>query len=331
MTLTRHLYELDEVVAALQQGLRDGVPDADFWLWELLVSEEEAVADKALNDAWLLWSGGRGLCALTLPPGPAKFAVLRTACHPPIALPTPVPAKATGTVRAERLHQFVATLSPLDAITEAPHFWIALDSACRRYAKGEALWIVRAAQQRFTAATIWSALRVAARGPAAPIVREIIDHLEKISGDPAAIVLVLCAPASAQVKLLTLNATGSPIDWTPWNALLGRRKVRRPIPHAALHTGTTRGSMPPEYTNIADVREPLWLLAEGCRWWQKTYASYSEETHDEFHDTYFPDDIPDEWSAADQQMSHGVGCAPTQDWTLSFPIITDAEWFAPKS
>jgi hypothetical protein len=89
--------------------------------------------------------------------------------------------------------------------------------------------------------------------------------------------------------------------------------------------------MSPIYTNIADVREPLWLLAEGCQFWRKVYASYSEETHDEFHDTYFPDDIPDEWSAADQQMSHGVGCAPTQDWTLSFPIITDAEWLAQKS
>ncbi len=30
-----------------------------------------------------------------------------------------------------------------------------------------------------------------------------------------------------------------------------------------------------------------------------------------FYAAYFPDDIPDEWSAADQQKSHGRGCAET--------------------
>jgi hypothetical protein len=30
-----------------------------------------------------------------------------------------------------------------------------------------------------------------------------------------------------------------------------------------------------------------------------------------FYSTYFPDDIPDEWSLVDQQKSHGVGCAET--------------------
>ena len=33
-----------------------------------------------------------------------------------------------------------------------------------------------------------------------------------------------------------------------------------------------------------------------------------------FYDTYFPDDIPDEWSRSDQEKSHGLG-------RCGFPII----------
>jgi len=300
MTLTRNLYELDEVVAALQQGLRDGSPDAHFWLWELLVSKEDAVANKALDDAWM-WSGRSP--PLTLPPGPQKFAVLRAACYP---VQMPLDAQSR---RAQRIAQFTQTL-PAHLYTEAADFWVALDSACRRYAKAEAVGILRAS--RLHPAAIWTALRIAARGPAALYIRDMCDRLEKAGDDPTGLVLILCEPASSQFALLESDICSHiSRDWATWSALCGRRKVRRPIPAAALHKGTTRGSMSSKYTNIADVREPLWLLPNACLWWREVYVTYTPETHDDFHDKYFPDDIPDEWSATDQQMSHGQGCAET--------------------
>jgi len=310
MTLTRNLYEMDEVIAALQQGLRGGSPDAHFWLWELLVSKEEAVANKALDDAWL-WSGHGS--PLTLAPGPQKFAIIRAACYPAIAV-----ANTPAQRREQRIVQFTQTL-PAQLYTEAAEFWVSLDSACRRYAKAEAVGILRAS--RLHAAAIWTALRIAARGPAALYIRDMCDRLERAGADPACIVLILCEPASAQFGLLE-NDICSYIarDWAEWNSLCGRRKVRRPIPIAALHKGTTRGSMSSKYTNIADVREPLWLLPNACRWWREVYVTYTPETHDDFHDKYFPDDIPDEWSATDQQMSHGQGCAET---ALPAPIKVD--------
>ena len=294
MTLTRNLYELDEVVAALQQGLRDGSPDAHFWLWELLVSKEEAVANNALDEVWL--------SPLTLP-GPQKFAIVRAACYPVQV------AQDAQTRREQRIAQFTQTL-PAQLYTEAADFWVSLDSACRRYAKAEAVSILRAS--RLHPAAIWTALRIAARGPAAPCIRDICDRLEKAGADPVSIVLILCEPASSQFALLEPDICAHIArDWAAWDALCGRRKVRRPIPAAALHKGTTRGSMSSKYTNIADVREPLWLLPNACRWWREVYVTYTPETHDDFHDKYFPDDIPDEWSATDQQMSHGQGCAET--------------------
>uniref|UniRef100_A0A6C0E6K6 Uncharacterized protein n=1 Tax=viral metagenome TaxID=1070528 RepID=A0A6C0E6K6_9ZZZZ len=310
MTLTRNLYEMDEVVAALQQGLREGSPDAHFWLWELLVSKEEAVANKALDDVWL-WSG-RG-SPLTLPLGPQKFAIVRAACYP-VTTVADTPTKR----REQRIAQFTQML-PAQLYTEAAEFWVSLDSACRRYAKAEAVGILRAC--RLQPAAIWMALRIATRGPAAPYVRDMCDRLEQAGADPISIVLILCEPASSQFALLE-NDICSHIarDWAAWDALCGRRKVRRPIPAAALHKGTTRGSMSSKYTNIVDVREPLWLLPNACRWWREIYVTYTPETHDDFHDKYFPDDIPDEWSETDQQMSHGQGCAET---ALPAPIKVD--------
>jgi hypothetical protein len=33
----------------------------------------------------------------------------------------------------------------------------------------------------------------------------------------------------------------------------------------------------------------------------------NDDIREAFYDLYFPDDIPDEWSAADQEKSHGYG------------------------
>lgn len=52
-------------------------------------------------------------------------------------------------------------------------------------------------------------------------------------------------------------------------------------------------------------RSPYWIdvLSE----YMKNGQWISDRNKEEFYDTHFPDDIPDEWSAADQQKSHGRG------------------------
>jgi hypothetical protein len=34
----------------------------------------------------------------------------------------------------------------------------------------------------------------------------------------------------------------------------------------------------------------------------------NDDVLERFYEEFFPNDIPDEWSAADQQKSHGRGC-----------------------
>ena len=51
--LSKNLYEIDEVVAALQLCLRMTWPRAHFWAHELIVSEEEELLRNTLRDTWL--------------------------------------------------------------------------------------------------------------------------------------------------------------------------------------------------------------------------------------------------------------------------------------
>jgi hypothetical protein len=123
----------------------------------------------------------------------------------------------------------------------------------------------------------------------------------------------------------------------------GRRQSRLyAISAEALHKDTVRGSISNRYTNIQDIREPILLLMQGCAWWRRmTEAAGFKETEDTlempdddgyeaFCDEFFPDDIPDEWSAADQQKSHGRGIAetapePESPWIREEPV-NQREW-----
>jgi len=280
MPLTRHLYELDEVVAAAQYCLRTGAP-AHFWIWELIASKEEELATRTLHDAWVAWSGGRYPTALWTT-GALQCSLMQKACYPPITITATEP-----------------TTRPLSSHTDRSEsvVWRILDSALRRHKPAAALWLI---QGRDAVPD----LRLAARGPAKAEIQRLTD--------PVAIALCLARPAKQQMA--TVDAAAAALTWELWGSMTGRRKARVfAIPTAALHSGTTRGSLSSEYSNIADVREPLWLLSEGCRFWREAYAAhYSEELRDIFYDLYFPDDIPDEWSREDQEKSHGAGLAPAQ-------------------
>jgi hypothetical protein len=125
-------------------------------------------------------------------------------------------------------------------------------------------------------------------------------------------------------------------EWATWSSMVGRRQARvHAIPAEALHGSTTRGAIPFKYSNITDVRDPVTLLSDGCTFWrlalQEAGVTVDEDTGsiafpdddavEAFYQRYFPDDIPDEWSAEDQAKSHGRGC---QD-TAPPPVIVEVQ------
>jgi len=352
MPLSRNLYELDEVTAALQLCLTKGWGRAIFWLCELVLSKEEELAHQILLDIWLRSGGGhdpflfedpswanRGTRVMAASKSAGSLNAMRflertTAlpCRPSVTPLAESPASEDR--RRQKAAAFISSLPADETIdrTEATNWWISFEVACRQHSRTDAVWLLQAVQPLLCADSIWSAIRTACRG--SKTTHAAIGALEKMAAATSVTqqilcqtnaVLLLCVATKERETVTLVKPAELPSykrDWTTWTETAGRRAARiHEIPAEALHATTVRGSMPFKYTNIGDVRDPVVLLSEGCRFWQETLSTHgitvSEETGaalfpdddvlEKFYEQYFPDDIPDEWSAADQKKSHGRG------------------------
>jgi len=274
----------------------------------------------------------------------------RTASLPARPAVTPLPLhEAAATRRKRNATAFVNSLTVDETIdrVDASNWWISLDSACRQHSRTDAIWLLQAVQPILSADAIWSALKLAARGAAST--KSAIAFLHTQASNPAHQVLcqtnallLLCMPTKERETVALVKPADLPFynrDWATWTSTAGRRKARlHEIPAEALHSETVRGSMLFKYTNIGDVRDPIVLLSEGCAFWQEAVRAaditVDEETGaiqfpdddvlEQFYQRYFPDDIPDEWSAEDQKKSHGRGCQETAAPSfLTEPSIRD--------
>ncbi len=100
----------------------------------------------------------------------------------------------------------------------------------------------------------------------------------------------------------TENIPGLMLSIKSWIKKQGQRQGRIfPIEKDALYgvCGTE--------ASLTDLYDIYPLLEKATPFWQRIVAGYdikSDATKEEFYETWFPDDIPDEWSLEDQQTSH---------------------------
>lgn len=336
MPLTRHLYELDEVVSALQTCLCRNWPRAHFWAWELVQSSEEALAFSTIYQTWLEYGGARFYNQLIKPTTPLAWSTLvlhvRFACRtvfPALSLLNEAATQETpptieGTVATPTPKAFLtAAAKEISDLKQITRIWKTLHAAVSTKNVRGALWILQALHPILSIDTIW--LAIAALSPATPWFQaNATAHPEsQILHQANALIAACVDPASMPEDAPAVEHYVR--DWEKWSAVVGRRTARiHEIPTEALHRETTRGRIPSKYTNIDDVRDPAVELINGCAWWRSQTAAMgihldedgavvfpSDDILEAFYERYFPDDIPDEWSARDQQKSHGRGCADT--------------------
>jgi hypothetical protein len=259
---------------------------------------------------------------------------------------------ATATPEPCSSEPFLKILQETEELTqeEGAHLFTAFHAAIRRESRTEAMWLLQAVQPVLSSDTIWSLLDAQM-----PLLPPCIH--ETAGPDPvrqllhqAATVMLMCMSADERSNALTPqnpDPASYVRDWARWDANIDRRAGRyHEIPAAALHSGTVRGSTPSRYTNIGDVRDPVPLLGEGCRWWRAALASAgitvdedagtiefpNDDVLESFYARHFPDDIPDEWSARDQQKSHGIGCAEKAAAPPTIALretrLSDTAWIA---
>lgn len=304
--LSRNLYEIDEVVAALQLSLRNRWPRALFWLWELISSDEKELARQTLTNSWLSSCAPHDLTFMDDIMTSSMNAeesvtfvrrILEAPCSRTVALmsematqpvrPNMTPSSRDPVCLARRKvrsEAFVASLHADESITkeEAAKFWISFDAACRQYRVRDAMWLIQAAQPLLSVDAIWSAITIAVRGDLKIKIQGTITLLRDTATRTTQILhqavacQILCTPTAEHAALahrLKPKIAFQLRQWSEWDAVVGRRAAREyAIPLEALHKETTRGAMSRKFTNILDVRDPIPLLTEGCAWWQHTAA-----------------------------------------------------------
>lgn len=114
-----------------------------------------------------------------------------------------------------------------------------------------------------------------------------------------------------------------------WKKMDGRKSRRMyTIPVACLYGRTQRGHMKWTRHNLVQLYHVEPYLV-GCPFWDQALIEYAvvddgmiqwktDALRNVFYQTYFPDDIPDEWSLAEKKKSHGDGVlGPTDKVTLA--------------
>ena len=316
MPLTRHLYAEDEVVAALQFCVRRGrCVEAVFWCEELLCSE---MLEPLLVGLRRIWLHGFGIGALNW------FREFQQVAGREEVNWEEIIGLVVGLCRlglSGRRDNTYLILAGSTAEAEQATFSIGPKGL-----RGADAYFVACVHQGRTISA-WRSLglitgntvRIAAEKKHREAGLEACDLLIEY---PALTVAALCLVKGEIAARLEEPVPGTLSEVerarTDWEPLLGR-KARRlyTIPPECLYWLTERGAKSVYETSEKVLRGSL--ERPGKLWGSVFWDSAADavggwdavrndpEVRMDFYDTQFPDDIPDEWSVADREVSHGRG------------------------
>jgi len=317
MPLTRHLYDEDEVVAALQFCvLRGRTVEAAFWCEELLYSE---MIEPLLAGLRRIWLYGFGIGALSWF---REFQVVSERQEVSIDEMVGLTVALCSLGLKGRRDNTYLILAGSTAPAEQAAYCIGpkgLEGA-------DAYFVACVCQGR--AISAWRSLshiRAAMLRTAAEYKHGVVagsDVCELLIEYPALLIAALCLPkgelAARLVEPLPKALSEVERSRAEWEPLLSRRARRLyPIPHECLYWLTRRGA-----TSVYESSEKVLrgsLERPGKLWGSVFWDAVADimggweavrndsEVRMYFYDTQFPDDIPDEWSKAEREKSHGLG------------------------
>ena len=344
--LTRHLYEFDEVISALQLSLLDQNKNGLFWFWELVVSDETDIAKQTVLDMWFLRGGCIDPDILDLGSGSGPGPELYTRVENAIRIadvtvqkllkdtstmesrPNMTPIASSEYSKQRRIvrsSRFIASVNPLEfsniSQKNAIQFWISLDAACRQGNRVDAIWLLQVAKFYLSDDGIWSALMCMCRNSVGTDSSRCTNVLTSIRRQQtkntnsilyqANAVLYLCFKCSERDEYDEYDEYDKCkltdlTSWNSWNSLLGRRAARLFEIPRESLTHNTTRGKMPQ--KYTNISE----LRNPIPHLEDGCRYWKNiQITDDTYDIYFPDDIPDEWSTLDQQKSHGRGCQET--------------------
>jgi hypothetical protein len=341
MPLSRHFYALDEVQAALQYATtRADRKETLFWCQELILSGYVSEAISTLFEAWIWQKGAFSLSWLTsvwptlsseecseddillaayqLTSHERDHSLWNILCltamdHPPERVTPKTPALC---VSDEREQYIVRALFQGKAYSA---WWMARQLASDR------VWVIL--QEYLESQSVDTTYLISLKG------------YEKLLGYQTSEydTIVQClAVLSACLTPIQRSKSNKPLPLSidcqttldEWASCVGMRKRRvYSIPVMCLYGMTKRGHLKwsqNTFKSLNDVESDLL----GCPFWEEELDGYikmvdgriqwkSDDAKEDWYETFFPDDIPDEWKKAEKEKSHGDGIlAPTEIVTL---------------
>lgn len=321
MPLSRHFYALDEVQAALHYATtRNDKKESLFWCREMILSGCTSEAISTLFEAWLWQKGPFHLAWLlhawsTLSSEEcSEDDILVAACH---------------LTSYERDHSLWNIL----CLTAANHPPERVTPKTPYYPSDEReLYLVRALFQGKAYSAWWMARQLGDR--VWIIIKEYLEsqnmdsaHLgmlqnyEKLLGyrtNEYDVIVQCLAVLSACLTPAQRKKSEKPLlpyEEVEWS--IGRRNSRLySIPVMCLYGMTKRGHLKWSQNTMKSLNEIETDLI-GCPFWEEELDGYrkngqsiqwkSDDAREDWYETFFPDDIPDEWSKAEKEKSHGDG------------------------
>ena len=322
MSLTRNLYREDELLAALRLSLvRGKAAEALFWVQEGLDSDMDVRIFQTLLSVWLLCVGVQNVPWL----GWLVESLRDSIDEEKIA------ALTVGLALSKKDSSVFALLAlGLEQSPEAPDHVGRFDLPAGLCANGPVETVFAKALLQGKSEFAWSlSMPLWADGRADEILWEI-QPLAVFNQIEAALEPIWTPEFLMPFRALgILMATskrsfvGTPIPSCPkehmdaWNdrkELPMRKRRAYAVPSECLYWLTERGSMRTSESSEGDIMGSLRHICSTSSFW-------SDKLDYRLHDTYFTSDIPDEWSCADREKSHGRGpvpAVPNPDRTILF-------------
>lgn len=326
MIYTINFYRVDEVKAALQLCISyKRAKEALFWTLELIESEEDISLKSALFNSWFHNIGLANINILkdifeieTKTEEEKVFQLVYTMCYTKRDCTLPV-IYLYGLSKSQYSSNNISFELPKNLIQENKY----LDTFIRSCILGKYLdaWIVSIPlwKNKLTKTVIEQIISYKYKDP---IMFEIYLYLINSKNINkwylrCTLVGIACfaekyyqAPVEYNSSYTILNDTIK--EWKNTSAKRKRRTYA--IPKSCLYGRTYRGTLTYHDSNDEELHEPNHIITNQNIYKSvlKKYESIEEfyndaESYDAFISSYFPDDIPDEWSLIDREKSHGFG------------------------
>lgn len=323
---TRHLYEAEEVLVSLRWCIRQGrTQEALFWCFELLESEMQEELKQELYSSWIWLFGISCLSAIQLLQEENYYEFVYALARLP----------------KERRDRSILILllfgsndiEQPDRLNEVTNLSTLLQEQCCSPLESAFLSAVYQGKSRLAfdlSRPLWqeNPIRLYTllqllqeKKHKSKQLTEILTLLEFQSTESWA--TRACAIASVCLDIKRLQASLQPLSSQlppslvatiqEWKERVGRRGSRiYAIPHDCLYKVTKRGVLSNKETTLERLYNVSEETLQGCPFWNRILEEeipwLDDERKMDFYDQFFPDDIPDEWSRADQEKSHGYGC-----------------------